>query len=225
MIINDVLVEERRYTGSLTPPNDIENVSPRGSDGVFDTAITWVRLVSGVWVPHYTGTATSNIEFAAIFNNVNSVWLSFWFRLTTAFDIGSAADLWLFGKYNDATNFLYARLVAATGGTQISHKEGAGTEYVNSTQVAWEANRWYHWLGSCSTVNGQRLRVDGNVVDAKVGNVSPITLTATFVLGSLRDGNAAGFIGETAFLRIGTFDLTPAQEWTLYQIQRGWFGQ
>ena len=70
MIINDCVLDERRYTGATPPPATFEDVSRYGNDGTH-TAITWVRLPSGLWVRSFNG-ATSVVTVGDCGENIQT---------------------------------------------------------------------------------------------------------------------------------------------------------
>ena len=76
---------------------------------------------------------------------------------------------------------------------------------------SWNAGQWYHVLGSISSANGARLRVDGFTAQTNA-DLNPAPAGGNYVIGSFFDGHTAGFIGVMQDFVAGTDDLTQAEE-------------
>lgn len=165
----------------------------------------------------FTGTATSNINCSTIHDSTNDLSISLWFRLDSAFSAASTADQYLFGKYDDSTNYLYAYLSQSDGKLYLAHREGNGAEAISSAETSWTADTWYHVIVSCSTTNGQRMIIDDGTAVTGASNQTAISLTADFVLGNRDDGTStAGLIGRLRNIVTTQDSLSTAEEASLY---------
>ncbi len=176
--------------------------------------LTCTRTASGVL--HFTGSAMSNVNVGAIHDATDKLWISFWFRLDTAIPSGGDGTTYhIFGKYDNSTNYWVGQISSGDGKFYLLHTEGAGVDMVVSAETAWDVG-WHHIVCSCSTVEGQRLIVDGGTAVTDAGNQTAISLTAVIVLGNRTDGGPSGLIGEMKEVVIGTDDLSAPEEAALY---------
>ena len=145
-----------------------------GNDAAKRTTAIGVKMREGV--------STSNILFADPYNAVDKWWCSLNFILDRPHVNGSGL-VYLIGKLVDANNYLIVFL-NDDGVLRLSHKEGNGTQYIDSTQTSWNAGQQYHVLVSCSTTNGQRMIVDGGTAVTGASNQTAISLIRNISLGA-----------------------------------------
>ena len=228
MIINDI--ELQPEIPFVEPPLVADDANwydqtRHKRNGTFDTAVTWEKTIGGIYVPHFTGSNTSNANFGALFNSATKLWVSLWFKLDSAFAGGSPADMYIFGKQLDVNNRLRVWL-ESTNGT-INYRLqllGAVKFTISSVETSWNANQWYHIIFSISSVEGARLIVDNGTAQTDV-NVDAAPNGGDFCFGDYDDPGAGnGFIGEMSQPIVGMFDLTLGQERGLYEKSKYLFG-
>ncbi|KKK48355.1 hypothetical protein LCGC14_3145940, partial [marine sediment metagenome] len=147
-------------------------------------------------VLHFTGSANSSVDLTAIHDATDKLWVSFWFKLDSAFDSNSSSDMYLMGKFVNSTNYWDIRLYQGDGGMYLAHREGNGEESVSSSETSWLADTWYHIIASCSTVAGQRMIVNGGTAQTSAGDQTAISLVVSLVAGAYQVDTIGGFIGE-----------------------------
>lgn len=161
------------------------------------------------------GVATSNINLGAIHNNENILYIKIRFKLDQPFSIAAATDQYLFGKYDGPTDYLIGWLEADDGMFHMAHAEGGAVEAIVSAEDTWDIG-WHTILVSLNNATGQRLIVDGGAAITQVGNTTPITLTADFVLLCRDDGvSTEGLLGVEVDVVMGIAALTGAEEYDL----------
>ncbi len=75
-----IVLDERPHIGSVQPPDAFEDRSRWKNNGTH-TAITWVRLPSGLWVRSFNGTTSIvNIADNASLRLTNAGTILFWFK-------------------------------------------------------------------------------------------------------------------------------------------------
>ncbi|KKL49897.1 hypothetical protein LCGC14_2310890, partial [marine sediment metagenome] len=172
---------------------------------------------SSDYVLHFTGSATSNVNCGAIHNASAKLWVSFWFRLDSAFSSASGTAQYLFGKRLSAQDRLVCYLLHTTG--RLSFVKEAGDVIlftISSAETSWVADTWYHVIVSISDVAGARMIIDGGaaVTDA---DATAAPNGGDFVIGDRDDpGGGDGIIGEMKEVVCGTDDLSAPEEAALY---------
>lgn len=159
------------------------------------------------------GVDTSNVKFADPYDAVNDWWASFRFKLEQDFSDASSTDMYIIGKYVDATNYLTVFLDATDGKLYMIHREGATIETISSLEGSWTAGTWYHVLVSCSTTNGQRIIIDGMAAQTEAANQTAISLIADICIGARDDGTSTeGIAGVIADMIMDNIALSTANE-------------
>lgn len=218
MIINDTVLDERRYTGATPPPASFEDVSRYKNNGVH-TAITWVRLPSGLWVRSFDG-ATSVVDCGAdpsLFN-FSVVTVSAWSKAgeLTGTD---ARPIWCFEK--DATNRIYlSNPVNAGTNAQIL---GKVNNVVVSVPMTTTIDLNWHYL--VCVLNGTQWSTyyDGNFVSTEPeANLNTFVGQPTFYLGNHL---ANYYLGQSGLVKVDNYALTADQIYAKYQNERGWFAR
>ncbi|KKL92597.1 hypothetical protein LCGC14_1883110 [marine sediment metagenome] len=171
---------------------------------------------SSDYVLHFDGTSNSSIDCGAIHDAVDKLWISFWFKLDTAFSSASPTTVELFAKYINSTNKIYCYLDDSDGKLYLAHGEGGGPETISSAEISWAADIWHHIIVSMSTVAGQRMIVNGGTAVAEAGNQTAISLVASMVFGAAVVDSAGYFAGEMKEVVMGTDDLSAPEEAGLY---------
>jgi len=185
--------------------------------------LTGARLGSTCDGVHFDGSATSNINCGAIHNNAATFWLKFRFKLDQDFSSAATADQYLWGKFLDATHFLWLVLKAADGKLYFEGQDGGVNDFSIAAQdgatdiTSWNAGQWYTVLASISAANNIRFIIDGGTV---VTNASAIAFPngGDFIVGDYDDpGAGTGFKGVIVDFVDGTDDLTTDEETDLYK--------
>lgn len=191
-----ILPPGKRFRELWLPKNIVDSKLPSSIPGGHALTLSGARRATTAnGVRFLPGVATSNIKFSDPYDAVNNWWASFRFKLTQNFATGAAADQYLIGKYDDATNYLVVWLENADGKLYMSHREGDGAETVSSAEVSWTAGTLYHVLVSCSITEGQRLIVDGGAAQTEAGNTTAISLLADMCVGARDDGTSTEGLG------------------------------
>jgi len=173
---------------------------------------------------HFDGTATSNINLGAIHDNAATFYLSSRFKFDQSFSIAATTDQYIWGKFLDATHFLWLVFKAADGKLYFEGQDGGANDFSIAAQdggvdiANWEAGRWYNVIASISVANDVRFIIDNGTV---VTVVTAIALPngGDLVFGDSDDpGAGTGFKGVIAdfFCEEGV-DLTPNQEEDYYR--------
>ncbi len=165
---------------------------------------------------HFDGSSNSSVDFGAIHDATDKLWLSFWFKLDTAFSSASSTTLELFAKYVDSTNRVECYLDQSDGKLYLDHAEAGGPETISSAETSWAADTWHHIIASMSTAAGQRMIVNGGTAVAGAGNQTAISLVASIVFGASVVDSAGSFAGEMKEVVMGTDDLSAPEEAGLY---------
>lgn len=203
-----------------------ENASlPTSVEGGHGLAFTGARRGTTCDGVHGDGSNTSNINCGAIHNNAATYWLSFRFKLDQPFSAAAVTDQYLWGKFVDATHFLWLVLKAADGKLYFEGQDGGANDFSIAAQdgaadiTSWNSGQWYQVLASISAVNNVRFRVDNGTV---VTDASAIAFPngGDFVLLDYDDpGAGTGFEGIEVGFFGGTDDLSqaaPDEEYDLY---------
>ena len=172
------------------------------------------RTASGIL--HFDGSSNSSVDFGAIHDATDKLWVSFWFKLDAPFSSASPTTQELFAKYVNGTNYFYCYLDETDGKLYLDHGEGAGPETISSTETTWAADTWHHIIASMSTAAGQRMIVNGGTAVAGAGNQTAISLVASIVFGAAEVDSASYFVGEIKEVVMGTDDLSAPEEAALY---------
>lgn len=171
---------------------------------------------------YFTRAATSNINCGAIHNNAATYWVRFRFKLDQPYAAGSG-DMYLWGKFEDDSNFVWLVLKTVDGKLYFEGQDGAVNDFSIAAQdgvadiTSWEAGRWYTVIASISAANDVRFIIDNGTV---VTHVTAIAFPATgdFVIGDYDDpGAGTGFEGVIADFFGSTIDNTVAEEGDLFQ--------
>ncbi len=183
---------------------------PSSKDGGQLLTLTGARKGTTVDGAHgVPGVDTSNINLGTIHDNENILWVSFRFKLDQDFSVAAGTDQYLWGKWDDGTNYVMCWLEADDGKLYMAHREGNGAQTIISTEDSWTAGVWYHVIVSCHNVNGQRLIVDGGTPVVEAGNTDAISLTADFCLLARDDGTSTeGLAGTMVDVVMGNIVLT-----------------
>ena len=165
----------------------------------------------------FTGAADSNINCGAIYNAGAKLWISLRFKLSSSFAAGAPSDQNLWGKFLTGNDFLYCKLGSADGKLVFGKQTGGVSSFaLNTTQVSWSANTWYHLLISISSVNGARLIINGGTAVTSADTTAAPN-GGDVVFGDYDDpGAGTGFKGVLSDIIVGTDDLTTAEEQCLY---------
>ena len=220
MIVNDYVLDGRRYTGATPPPDAFEDVSRYGNDGAF-VNVTWVREVSGLWVMEFDG---AYVDFGAGtgFDAAPTLQVALWFRLNALHEPGGTnKQLWAMRV--DGTHQLFCRLEGASGKLQFFNNNGGAGFDISTAETSWAAGVWYHVLSGISNNTGAQLVVDGGtpLTDA---NTDPSPSGGDFQIGRLPLVGQL-FAGTMALIRVHRYALSEAQVWTMFNSERGWFGR
>ncbi len=175
---------------------------------------TCTRTASGIL--HFDGSSNSSVDFGAIHDATDKLWVSFWFKLDAPFSSASPTTQELFAKYVNGTNYVYCYLDESDGKLYFKHGEGAGPETISSAETSWAADIWHHIIASMSTAAGQRMIVNGGTAVAGAGNQTAISLVASIVFGAAEVDSASYFVGEIKEVVMGTDDLSAPEEAALY---------
>ncbi len=168
-------------------------------------------------VLHFTGANDSNVNAGAIHNVSAKLWISLWFNLDSDFSAASGADLRLSGKFVGGADYIRVYLDAANGALVFASIDGGVWHFLITVATNWNADQWYNVIASMSDVAGMRLRIDGGVAVVNAAYVDAVPNGGDFVIGDGDDpGAGTGFIGEIQNVIVGTDDLSPAEEATLY---------
>ena len=162
---------------------------------------------------HFTGSVTSNVNCGAIHNASAKLWVSFWFKLDTAFSSSSTATQFLFGKYITNADYLQCFLFDGDGTMRFKKKDGDAEVFnLTSAETSWSADAWYHVIVSISDIAKARMVVmGGTAVTSADGSAAPNG--GDLCLGDYDDpGAGTGLIGEVRDGSVGTDDLTVAEE-------------
>jgi len=114
MTVKDLVFEERRYTGSITPTRTYDK-SRHNNHGTWNT-VTAFQIDSGLWVASLTGAATSYIDVGNIGESIQS------------------ACLWLFPD-----NIISQSFMDLDGGTHSLETDGSG----DVTATGWATPTFY----------------------------------------------------------------------------------
>ena len=201
---------EARNVNSTNLPSSVASGHPLTLTGaVKKTTANGIHFAAGV--------ATSNVKFADPYDAAADWWASFRFKLDENFSSASSTDMYLIGKYVDATNYLVVYLRASDGKICFDHTEGGATEDVVTAEVSWSAGTWYHVLVSKNNTNTkQRIRVDGGTA-VEEANGTAISLIADICIGARDDGvSTEGFAGIIDDVAMGNDTLSDDEEIALY---------
>jgi len=169
----------------------------------------------------FDGSATSNVNCGVIHNNAATYWLNFRFKFTSPYAAGSG-NMYIWGKFLDATHFLWLVFKTADGKLYFEGQDGGANDFSIAAQdggadiTSWNAGQFYNILASISALNGVRLRVNNGTV---VTSASAIAFPngGDFVYGDYDDpGAGTGFKGVIVDFYGGTDNLTAGEETYLY---------
>lgn len=170
-----------------------------------------------LWAPgdalHFDGTTPCNVNVGQIHDAATKLWISFWFKLDSDLSPGGRNNV-LWWKQKDSNENFYMYILGASGQLVFESYDTALKFSLYSTENSWSADTWYHVLGSVSSVNGARLRVNNGAAVTNA-NTDPICNGGDILLGGHGNG-AVGTIGEIANFMIGTDDLSVGEEAALY---------
>tara|TARA_Y100000310_G_scaffold246224_1_gene251406 strand:+ start:3397 stop:4047 length:651 start_codon:yes stop_codon:yes gene_type:complete len=216
MIINDCVLNPRRYTGPVPPPAaTLEDVSPYGNNGTINNA-DWVRLVSGLWVLDFDGVGDSvGIPSTPSLEITGNITCAIWARGTTF--VGDFRTP--MGKGAGADYYFRTR---ATGSTFFTVTQAAAAKA--SPEQVLDLDAWYLLVG---VYNGARVYFYANAVrGAGTAAAGPIdTAGANLTIGMRVSSNDDLWIGQLTWPRVWPWAFTDAQVWTMFNNERGWFAR
>ncbi len=168
---------------------------------------------------HFDGTATSNVDMGAIHDAAPRLWLSLWFKLDAAQEVGGGVK-YLFGKrqgLNDRIGLFFNN-----GRLFWRNKTGAVTHYEIAAEIggvdkdSWAAGEWFHvFAANSDTVGIGRLRVNNDTI-VLTNDENALPNGGDFVIADEQVGTGSGVMGIIANVAVGTDDLTTAEETALF---------
>jgi len=229
MIINDCVLDERRYTGATPPPASFEDVSRSKIASVAHTAITWVRLPSGLWVRSFNG-ATSLVS------RVVANWCDYCYSGTIIAWVKPTnldGTMSVFASCDTASGnyYLNCSIQLTTGRLGINQRDNDVPDAIESTESL-TAGVW-SMVGYVSTGTAYGLYLNGVALTVNVTSggdngdwLSDTSNRDNWTYGVLRRNNDANwFLGQMAPRNIYNYQLTADQIYAKYQNERGWFAR
>jgi len=170
---------------------------------------------------HFDGANTGNVNLGAVYNGATKFWMSFRFKFDQTYSSAMAANQYIWGKYDDVNNFIWAGFHAIDGKLHFYMKIATVERFdIETTQASWTAGTWYYVIFSISSANAVRLIVDNGtpVTDA---DTNAIPGAGDLIIGDYDDpGLGTGFKGVITDVYIGSNasadDLTTQEETNLY---------
>lgn len=235
MIIQDCAFEPRRYTGPVVPPDGIEDISNgRKSSMAFGAgaaAPNWHRLHSGRWVLEYDGADYASLNVARWRDYDNQGTIKCW---VNSIYLAGSQTLFASSDTGTDTNFLQLRLVQTTGFLEIVQQDGGALNQVTGDVAV--ADGVYH---QCIVTGDMTAGAWILYVDAVV---QVLTVTAGLNTGNwfaaifdIRDNISTGVMIDTGFTdylvgraappEVYPYVFTPAQVYSSFQNERGWYGR
>jgi len=195
---------------------------PPSVEGGHELAFTGARHGTTSDGVHSDGAVTGNINYGAIHDNAATYWISFRFRPDQPFSAAAATDQYLWGKFVDATHFVWLVLRAADGKLYFEGQDGGVNDFSIAAQngagdiTAWNAGQFYDVIASISAANDVRLIVDNGTVVTVVTAIA-FPNGGDFIVGDYDDpGAGTGFEGVIVDVFGSTIDNTVAEEYDLY---------
>ncbi len=170
-----------------------------------------------------TGANTSNVNYGAQHDNAVKFWVSFRFMFDQDFSSAAATDQFIWGKYLDATHYLWLVFRAADGKLYFEGEDGGAQDFTIAAQngvadiASWTAGQWYQVYASISDANAVRFIVDNGTVVTDVSVIAAPNGGDIVFLDYDDPGAGTGFEGVIVdyFSEEGN-DLTANEEYNLY---------
>lgn len=211
--VTGLVLDEKLYTGSATPPDAFADRSRWGNNGTH-TAITWVRNPQGLWVRGFNGT-TSYVNCGSVssLKPTNAITLEAWIYIGLPLIALRGGIICL----QDAGTG-YALRQRASNTTLFANINASPTGY-----VACGSDKWAHTV---STYDGINLTVFVNgVLGATVAVAGLITYgAASLWIGRSTLENTHYFRGYISSCRIYSYALNAAQIRARFESTRHWYG-
>jgi len=234
MLVRDCAFEPRRYTGSVVPPDGLEDISKgRKSSMAFAGTAQWDRLVSGLQVVLLDG----NSDYASL--NVAN-WrqedvrgtIACWVKAPT---VVGAQTIFATSDTGTDTNFIQLRIGGGVGWLEIVQRDGGALNEVRG-DVNVGGDVWHLCVVTGDTTGGAWvLWVDDGAALGLTVTSGANTGNWMNAVWNIRDNKSVGawlnnsgteqyFGGLLWDPRYWPYVFTAADVWTLFNSERGWFG-
>lgn len=221
----NIVLQPRRYKGSVTPPLSLEDTSPFGNNGAFGAGIaapTWTRLPSGLWVLSFDGANTQiQVTNAPSLNFISKCSIEFWAKFNSFPAPGGLEYVFDKGLLGASTGWMV--LVDGVN-PYVSLLIGNGVAAPAAHSSVLTTGVWNHFIG---TFEGRYEKMYQNGVLIHTMDFG-VYITIVNVVDNLFIGceSAPGEYADMFFSPtcIYNCDLTPAQVYSRFQKDRSWFG-
>jgi len=232
MIINNCVLEPRRYMGLTVPPANVEDVSPNRTNLALSGTAAWAMEPGGIWALNLDGNSDYASLVIANWRDIDGAGsIEAWVKtdsLTNNQTIFASSDT------ATDTNFLQLRLVATTGFLEIVQRDGGALNQITG-DVAMVADRYSHVVVTGDTVAGAYILYVNGVVQgltvtsgANTGNwfdaIFDVRDNITIGAWINNSGTEQYFSGSIEPPNVYSYVLTPGQVSTKFQTRRSQFG-
>ena len=228
MYSHGLVLYDRPYLGSATPPASFEDCSRYKNDGVH-TSITWVKLPSGLHVRWFNG-ITGVVAIAAspshCFCSSNfsvslwtnpSEWGTSWVSALISTFNASQDQGWAVEYLGDLNGVGGAGKIRLVVGDAV-----AGEGYASNTTVL-SKNNWHHivvtWISSSKAIAFYHAGIADGSGTANQG----IGTTPQICYLGMRQGNSYKYTGYLALPKVYNYALSAGAVNAIYQSERSWF--
>ena len=135
MKTQSLLLEPAKYRsplGPVAPPGNVPDSSRFGNNGVFNGAVAWTRLPSGLYVLNFVPAGTDHVTFAGLRLDVDR---TFEFIAIPDFIYNGVGSFMLFSWRIDANNYIYIEHPGDATITMGYNAGGAGPNLAGATVV------------------------------------------------------------------------------------------
>lgn len=213
-----LVLDSRRYRGTVTPPDSLEDTSRFGNDGVISNG-TWVRLSSGLWVQSFTAAPFSIVDIpydASIALDDNFTYLG-WFKFPTGAPATRGA---LFNSHSAGYAGGWSLEYGFGGGENLAYIDEV-TAWLTTGATTVSDDTW-HFISL--TKSGVNIVIKIDVVDALVSAASGALTSHTSSRQVGRNAGNTGMIFSFTLVRLFNYVLSDVDIYAHFQAERRFFG-
>lgn len=207
--------------GTGTVAGDYSGYKNAGS--ISGTGAVWTDGKFGKALNFANGTLGMEVDSAAKVISTGSFTISAWVKFSAGYNTESAEEfVFRMGDASSDNDIIMSFGSGTSGGTSgaanIIHYNTSGWVSAPSNKRSWDANTWYHIVGTFSTTNGSVIYVngisDGTNSDTVARGPNHSTLLA---IGAAESNGLHLFLGTIDDVRIYNRELSAAEVQALYK--------
>ena len=192
--------------------------SGNGNDGTHFGSPERHKTTNGKWYIKFDGINDYSDIGNIVGNGIRTI--SMWFRPTNVFNGDETViQSLIFRDAFDGKGEYGLLLMNATGKLRFSRRIGVDIYEINSDATSWNANQWYHVVGTIDTTDGMQMYIDGvKQVETNVTTDPTDTEPDITAIGRFGAVDVRYFDGSVSDVMMFTGALTAGEVKKIYQV-------